>query len=122
MMANIGVSNDIWLAVLFGAAGGVGIGLITEYYTSSTPVVRIAQSGETGPATVMITGLAVGMQSVVGPILILSAIIFVSTSLAGLYGVGVAAVGLLATVGMTMAETPTVPSLTTPVVSLRWAA
>ena len=104
MMSNLGVSTNIWLAVLFGAAGGVGIGLITEYYTSSAPVVRIAESGETGPATVMITGLAVGMQSVVGPILIICAIIFVSTMLAGLYGVGVAAVGLLATpVGMTMA-------------------
>ena len=103
MLDNLGVSNAIWLSVVFGAAGGVGIGLITEYYTSSSPVVKIAKSGETGPATVMITGLAVGMQSVVGPLLIICAIIFVSTNLAGLYGVGVAAVGLLATVGMTMA-------------------
>jgi K(+)-stimulated pyrophosphate-energized sodium pump len=99
----LGLSNNIWLSVLFGAAGGVIIGLITEYYTSSTPVVKIAESGQTGPATVMITGLAVGMQSVVIPILTICAIIFVSTELAGLYGVGVAAVGLLATVGMTMA-------------------
>ena len=91
------------LSVVFGAAGGVGIGLITEYYTSAAPVVRIAESGKTGPATVMITGLAVGMQSVVGPLLIICGIIYVSTELAGLYGVGVAAVGLLATVGMTMA-------------------
>jgi K(+)-stimulated pyrophosphate-energized sodium pump len=103
VMASLGVSNNIWWSVLFGAAGGVVIGLITEYYTSSTPVVRIAESGKTGPATVMITGLAVGMQSVVVPILTICAIIYVSTSLAGLYGVGVAAVGLLATVGMTMA-------------------
>ena len=99
----LGVSANIWWSVLFGAAGGVVIGLITEYYTSSTPIVKIAESGETGPATVMITGLAVGMQSVVIPILTICAIIWVSTSLAGLYGVGVAAVGLLATVGMTMA-------------------
>lgn len=99
----LGISNNIWLSVLFGAAGGVVIGLVTEYYTSSTPVQRIAKAGETGPATVMITGLAVGMQSVVIPILTICAIIYVSTSLAGLYGVGVAAVGLLATVGMTMA-------------------
>jgi K(+)-stimulated pyrophosphate-energized sodium pump len=99
----LGVSSNIWWSVLFGAAGGVVIGLITEYYTSSTPVVRIAEAGQTGPATVMITGLAVGMQSVVIPILTICAIIYVSTSLAGLYGVGVAAVGLLATVGMTMA-------------------
>ena len=99
----LGASTNIWWSVLFGAAGGVVIGLITEYYTSSKPVVRIAESGQTGPATVMITGLAVGMQSVVIPLLTICAIIYVSTSLAGLYGVGVAAVGLLATVGMTMA-------------------
>lgn len=103
MVSALGISSNIWLAVLFGAAGGVIIGLVTEYYTSSTPVERIAKAGETGPATVMITGLAVGMQSVVIPILTICAIIYVSTSLAGLYGVGVAAVGLLATVGMTMA-------------------
>ena len=99
----LGASTNIWWSVLIGAAGGVVIGLITEYYTSSKPVVRIAESGQTGPATVMITGLAVGMQSVVIPLLTICAIIYVSTSLAGLYGVGVAAVGLLATVGMTMA-------------------
>ncbi len=103
VLSSIGVSINIWWSVLFGAAGGVVIGLITEYYTSASPVVRIAESGQTGPATVMITGLAVGMQSVAIPILTICAIIFVSTNLAGLYGVGVAAVGLLATVGMTMA-------------------
>ncbi len=103
IVTGLGISSNIWWSVLFGAAGGVVIGLITEYYTSSTPVVKIAESGETGPATVMITGLAVGMQSVVIPLLTICAIIYVSTSLAGLYGVGVAAVGLLATVGMTMA-------------------
>jgi len=93
----------IWWSVVAGAVGGICIGLITEYYTGSKPVVRIAQSGETGPATVMISGLAVGMQSVVLPILVLAAIIYISTWLAGLYGVGIAAVGMLATVGITMA-------------------
>ena len=83
--------------------GGVLIGLITEYYTGSSPIRQIAKSGETGPATVMITGLAVGMQSVVLPILVLATIIWISTSLTGLYGVGIAAVGMLATVGITMA-------------------
>ena len=97
------VSTAIWWSVVAGAAGGIIIGLTTEYYTSSKPVERIAKAGETGPATVMITGLAVGMQSVVIPLLAICGIIFVSTSLAGLYGVGIAAVGLLATVGMTMA-------------------
>ncbi|MEM6707220.1 MAG: sodium-translocating pyrophosphatase [Pseudomonadota bacterium] len=103
VLGEVGVSNNIWLSVLFGSVGGVGIGLITEYYTSAAPVRRIAESGQTGSATVMITGLAVGMQSVVVPLLIICAIIYASTELAGLYGVGVAAVGLLATVGMTMA-------------------
>jgi len=89
--------------VVSGAIGGIAIGLITEYYTGGKPVRTIAKSGETGPATVMITGLAVGMQSVVAPVLFLAAIIYVSTDLAGLYGVGIAAVGMLATVGITMA-------------------
>ena len=93
----------VWGCVLTGAVGGVLIGLITEYYTGSTPVRKIAKSGETGSATVMITGLSVGMQSVVIPIFVLASIIFVSTSFYGLYGVGIAAVGMLATVGITMA-------------------
>ena len=103
VVEKMGVTNDVWLAILSGSVGGVIIGLVTEYYTSSKPVVRIAESGQTGPATVMITGLAVGMQSVVIPLLTICGIIYVSTMLAGLYGVGIAAVGLLATVGMTMA-------------------
>ncbi len=103
VIQSLGLDVNIWLAVISGAAGGVAIGLITEYYTSSTPVLKIAAAGETGPATVMITGLAVGMQSVVLPLLCLAAIVYVSTELAGLYGVGVAAVGMLATVGITMA-------------------
>ncbi|NNL56696.1 MAG: sodium-translocating pyrophosphatase [Pseudomonadales bacterium] len=103
LIQSLGLDVKIWFAVLSGAVGGVAIGLITEYYTGSVPVRKIAKSGETGPATVMITGLAVGMESVVIPILCLASIIFVSTSLAGLYGVGIAAVGMLATVGITMA-------------------
>lgn len=97
------LSLDIWFCVLAGAVGGIIIGLITEYYTSGKPIRTIAEQGKTGAATVLITGLATGMQSVVIPILSICAIIFVSTSFAGLYGVAIAAVGLLATVGMTMA-------------------
>ena len=96
-------ASNIWLAVVCGSAGGMVIGLITEYYTGSKPVVKIAESGQTGPATVMITGLAVGMQSVVVPIACIALIIFVSTYFSGLYGVGIAAVGMLSTVGITMA-------------------
>ena len=94
---------EVWLAVVCGSIGGIAIGLITEYYTGSSPVVKIAESGQTGSATVMITGLSVGMQSVVLPIACIILIIFISTSLTGLYGVGIAAVGMLSTVGITMA-------------------
>jgi K(+)-stimulated pyrophosphate-energized sodium pump len=100
-LANVGM--NVWWCVIAGAVGGVLIGLITEYYTGGSPVKKIAESGETGSATVMISGLSVGMQSVVIPILILAGIIFTSTQLSGIYGVGIAAVGMLATVGITMA-------------------
>jgi len=98
-----GVSAAVWGAVISGAIGGIIIGLVTEYYTGGKPVRDIAKAGETGPATVMISGLAIGMESVVVPMLTIAAIIYVSTDLVGIYGVGIAAVGMLATVGMTMA-------------------
>lgn len=97
-----GVSSDVWLAVLAGSLGGIVIGLVTEHYTSGSPIQKIAKSGETGPATVMITGLAIGLQSVAIPLLTICAIIFISTQLVGVYGVAIAAVGMLATVGITM--------------------
>tara|TARA_R110002072_G_scaffold56904_1_gene146740 strand:+ start:940 stop:2931 length:1992 start_codon:yes stop_codon:yes gene_type:complete len=103
MMEAMDIPPNVWWSVICGAVGGVFIGLITEHYTGGGPVKKIAKSGETGPATVMITGLAVGMQSVVLPVLFLAAIIYISTELSGLYGVGIAAVGMLATVGITMA-------------------
>ena len=103
VVGGLGIDFNVWWAVVAGAVGGVMIGLITEYYTASKPVTRIANSGETGPATVIITGLAVGMESVVLPLLTIAGIVWISTSLAGLYGVGIAAVGMLATVGITMA-------------------
>lgn len=98
-----GVNAQVWGAVIAGAVGGIMIGLVTEYYTGGAPVRKIARSGETGAATVMISGLAIGMQSVVVPSLTIAAIIFFASALAGLYGVGIAAVGMLATVGITMA-------------------
>ncbi|MCG2635133.1 MAG: sodium-translocating pyrophosphatase [Gammaproteobacteria bacterium] len=98
-----GVSAAVWGAVVSGALGGVIIGLVTEYYTGGKPVRNIAEAGKTGPATVMISGLAIGMQSVVIPVMTICAVIYASTTLCGLYGVGIAAVGMLATVGITMA-------------------
>jgi len=97
------VSNSIWAAVLMGSFGGIIIGLVTEYYTAGKPIRDIAESGKTGAATVMIKGLAIGMQSVVIPVLMICLIIYVSNLFVGLYGVGIAAIGMLATVGMTMA-------------------
>lgn len=98
-----GVNSQVWGAVITGVVGGIIIGLVTEYYTAGAPVRKIAHSGETGAATVMISGLSVGMQSVVVPVLTIGGIIFFASEFAGLYGVGIAAVGMLATVGITMA-------------------
>jgi K(+)-stimulated pyrophosphate-energized sodium pump len=99
----MGGANGIWVAVLVGAIGGIVVGLVTEYYTGGAPVRKIAKDGETGPATVMISGLATGMQSVAIPALTIAAIIYCANEAAGLYGVGLAAVGMLSTVGITMA-------------------
>ena len=100
------IEMKYFYSVLTGAVGGILIGLITEYYTGgdteNSPVGKIAKSGETGPATVMITGLSVGMQSVVLPLFVIAGIVGLSTYFSGLYGVGIAAVGMLSTVGITM--------------------
>jgi K(+)-stimulated pyrophosphate-energized sodium pump len=103
LISSLDISAGVWGAVLAGAIGGMIIGLVTEYYTGGAPVRKIAESGETGPATVMISGLSTGMQSVVVPVLAIATIIFIADQFVGLYGVGIAAVGMLATVGMTMA-------------------
>ena len=97
------VSTGVWIAVLVGSIGGIVVGLVTEYYTGGRPVEKIAKDGETGSATVLISGLATGMQSVAIPVLTIVSIIFISNIYAGLYGVGIAAVGMLSTVGITMA-------------------
>jgi K(+)-stimulated pyrophosphate-energized sodium pump len=99
----LSLNPNIWYAVLAGTFGGVIIGLVTEYYTGGAPVRKIAGQGQTGPATVITTGLAIGLESVVVPILSIAVIIFIANAYADLYGVGIAAVGMLATVGITMA-------------------
>jgi K(+)-stimulated pyrophosphate-energized sodium pump len=99
----LGLSVNIGLCILCGAVGGIIIGLITEHYTAGKPVREIARQGETGVATILIAGLSLGLKSVAVPILTLAATIYISYEFAGLYGVGLAAVGMLGTVGITMA-------------------
>ena len=103
LVKSFSLEIGIWYSIIAGALGGMIIGLVTEYFTAGKPVSEIAKSAETGSATVLIKGLSVGMVSVVVPILTIVIIIFVSNAFTGLYGVGIAAVGMLATVGMTMA-------------------
>ncbi len=96
---------NVALAVIAGLLVGVLIGIVTEIYTSDEYrfVKKIAQQSETGSATTIISGLAVGMQSTVVPILLVCVGIFVSFELVGLYGIALAAVGMLSTTGITVA-------------------
>ena len=103
LVNDLGIANGVWVAVLVGSIGGIIVGLVTEFYTGGSPVRKIAKGGETGPATIMITGLATGMQSVAIPVFTIVCIIFLANYFAGLYGVGIAAIGMLSTVGITMA-------------------
>lgn len=105
--------TGIYFAVLSGLVAGVIIGAITEFFTSDTykPTKRLAASSETGAATVIISGLSLGMLSTVGPVVVVGISVLVSYYCSGgssdfnmgLYGVGVSAVGMLSTLGITLA-------------------
>lgn len=98
-------ANGLFISVIAGLVGGIGIGLITEYYTaeSKKPAQNIADQSQTGTATNIIAGLALGMTSTALPMLMIGAAIVISYSLAGLYGTAIAALGMLSTTGIQLA-------------------
>ena len=99
----IGLSLKVWGALALGCVAGIAIGLLTEFYTGMYgPVKRLAASTKTGPATLIISGFALALESVAPPVLVICVAIYFANDLAGLYGISLAAVGMLGTVGITM--------------------
>jgi K(+)-stimulated pyrophosphate-energized sodium pump len=95
IMNILGVTQAVTAILTFGAIGGTIIGLITDYYTSSTPVARIAESARTGAGTNVIQGLAVGMESTAIPMIVVAVVAYLSNKYLGLYGIALSAVGML---------------------------
>jgi K(+)-stimulated pyrophosphate-energized sodium pump len=102
VVAALGLNPGIVATLAVGAIGGGAIGLITDYYTSAGPVMKIAESSRTGAGTNVIQGLAVGLESVVAPLLILAFSAWVSNYFLGLYGIAIAAISMLAVTAIVM--------------------
>jgi K(+)-stimulated pyrophosphate-energized sodium pump len=102
IVKTLGLPTGVFYAVISGLFCGIVIGLIAEYYTSMGPVKKIAAQTETGPATVIISGLAIGMESTALPVLGICLATFIAYKTSGVYGIGISAVGMLSTVGATM--------------------
>ena len=109
VIANLMLPADKWLGVFIatiaGLAGGIAIGIITEYYTAEDkkPARGIAKQSETGAATNIIAGLGLGMKSTALPIIVLGIVILTAHEFAGLYGIAIAALGMLSTTGIQLA-------------------
>ncbi len=105
-IAVMGLDFELFFAVLIGLVAGQLIGTATEYYTAYeySPTQRLADTAETGPATLIIGGLGLGMLSTAIPMLVIVVGIYATFELAGLYGIGLAAVGMLSTLGVTLAS------------------
>jgi K(+)-stimulated pyrophosphate-energized sodium pump len=95
---------SIFYSIVIGLVAGIAIGLITEYFTSSNykPTQRVSEAAETGAGTNIITGLSVGMKSTTIPVIIIAAAVVITHHFAGTYGIAIAAVGMLSTLGITM--------------------
>lgn len=102
-MNYMGIEPDLFYSIVLGCVAGVAIGLITEYYTSGKSIERLANSSRSGAATNIIYGLSLGMESTALPVIILSMSVLISFNYGGgLFGISLAAVSMLATVGITM--------------------
>ena len=146
VLCNVILTENKWgvfVAILCGLIGGCAIGYFTEYYTSDTykPTQKLAASSETGSATVIIGGISLGLKSTLASILIVAVAVLISYFAAGgtveivdanglfteafnkgLYGIGIAGVGMLSTLGITLATDVMVPWPTTPAALPRWPA